>query len=110
MTTTPPPLDFDHLPGFEIPTKHKEAIRQVHWFGYVPISMIVVRYKLRESSIRRILSYDYPERKRRNRTGPTFLLLDAQVDNIIEYCSESWEHRIIKYDVLRTELGLKCSV
>jgi hypothetical protein len=51
--------------------------------------MITVRYKLGESSIRRILSYDYPERKRRNRTGPTFLLSDAQVDNIIEYCSES---------------------
>jgi hypothetical protein len=27
MTTTPPPLDFDHEKGFEIPTKHKEAIR-----------------------------------------------------------------------------------
>ena len=110
MTTTPPPLDFDHLPGFEVPTKHKEAIRQLHWFSHVPISMIAVRYELGESSIRRILSYNYPERKRRNRTGPAFLLSDAQVDNIIEYCSESWEHRIIKYDVLRTELGLKCSV
>jgi tRNA splicing ligase len=72
--------------------------------------MIAVRYELGESSIRRILSYDYLERKRRNRTGPTFLLLNAQVNNIIEYCSESWEHRIIKYDVLRIELGLKCFV
>jgi hypothetical protein len=27
MTTMPPPLDFQHLPGYEIPTKHKEAIR-----------------------------------------------------------------------------------
>jgi hypothetical protein len=72
--------------------------------------MIIVRYKLRESLIRRILSYDYLERKRRNRTGPTFLLLDTQVDNIIEYCSESWEYRIIKYNVLRTKLRLKYSI
>jgi hypothetical protein len=31
--TTPPPLDFDHKPGFEIPTKYKEAIRQLHSFA-----------------------------------------------------------------------------
>jgi hypothetical protein len=30
MTTTPPPLDFDHEKGFEIPIKHKKAIRQLH--------------------------------------------------------------------------------
>jgi hypothetical protein len=110
MTTTPPPLDFDHEKGFEIPIKHKEAIRQLHWFGHVPVSMLQVRYKLGESSVRRILSYDYPERKRPNRTGPVYLLSDAQVDFIIEYLSESWEHRILKYDVIHAELGLKCSV
>jgi hypothetical protein len=30
---TPPPLDFDHQPGLEIATKHKEAIRQLHGFA-----------------------------------------------------------------------------
>jgi hypothetical protein len=35
MASTPP-LDFDHKKGYEIPTKHKEAIRQLHWFGKVP--------------------------------------------------------------------------
>lgn len=74
MTTPPPPqLDFEHLPGFEIPAKHKEAIRQLHWFGHVPVQVLTARYKLNESSIRRILSYDYPERRRPNRTRPACL-------------------------------------
>jgi hypothetical protein len=30
MPPTTSPLEFDHKPGFEIPTKHKEAIRQLH--------------------------------------------------------------------------------
>jgi hypothetical protein len=110
MTTTPPPLDFDHEKGFEVPTKHKEAIRQLHWFGHVPIPLIMVRYKLGETSVRRILKYDYPKRRQPNRKGPAFLLLDAKVDEIINYCSESWEHRILKFDVICTELGLKCSI
>ena len=33
---TPPSLDFIHQRGFEILTKHKEAIRQLHWYGKVP--------------------------------------------------------------------------
>jgi hypothetical protein len=72
--------------------------------------MIIVRYELGKSLVRRILSYDYPERKRPKRTGPAFLLSNAQVDSIIEYCSETWEHRILKYNLLRAELDLKCSV
>jgi hypothetical protein len=70
----------------------------------------MVRYKLGETSVRRILKYDYPERRRLKRTGPAFLLSDAKVDEIINYCSESWEHRILKFDIIRVELGLKCSV
>jgi hypothetical protein len=35
MAASTPPLDFDHHKGDEIPTKHKEAIRQLHWFGKV---------------------------------------------------------------------------
>jgi hypothetical protein len=33
MPTTPPTLKFDHLPGFEIETEHKNAIRELHGFG-----------------------------------------------------------------------------
>jgi hypothetical protein len=40
MTTTPPLLDFQYLPGYEIPMKYKEAIRQLHWFGHIPVLMI----------------------------------------------------------------------
>ena len=46
MPTTPPRLDFDHQEGFEIPTKHKEAIRQLHNFANVPIGALESRYKL----------------------------------------------------------------
>jgi hypothetical protein len=66
-----PPLDFKHESGFEIPTKHKEAIRQLHWFAKVPICRLETRYKLGNSTIRRILSYDVPERVRLGRVGPT---------------------------------------
>jgi len=38
---TTPPLDFDHHPGDEIPTKHKEAIRQLYSFAKVPIKDII---------------------------------------------------------------------
>ncbi len=89
MTTTPLPLDFQHIPGHEVPTKHKEAICQLHWFGHVLVLMIQAQYYLNESSVCCILSFDYPERRRPNRTGPAFLLLDAKVDEIINYLSES---------------------
>lgn len=108
--TTPPPLDFDHKKGFEIATKHKEAIRQLHWFGKVPICALMVRYKLGDTTIRKILGYPAPERHRPNRTGPAFLLSNQQVDEIILYCGESWENRILQWPKLREELKLKCSV
>ena len=72
--------------------------------------MIQARYHLNESSVRRILSFDYPERRHPNRTGPAFLLSDAKVNEIIDYLSETWEHQILKYNVLRTELRLKYSI
>jgi hypothetical protein len=70
----------------------------------------MVRYRLGESSVRRILNYDYPKRRRPNRKGPTFLFSDVKVDEIINYISNSWEHRIINYNVLCTELELKYSM
>ena len=61
MPPSTPPLDFDHQKGDKMPTKHKEAIRQLHWFGKVLISQLKSRYKLGNSSIRRILRYNVLE-------------------------------------------------
>jgi hypothetical protein len=108
MTTTPP-LDFTHEPGFEIPTKHKEAIRQLHWFTKVPVCQLETRYKLCNSSIRRILSYDSPERARPGRVGLAKKLTDIKMDEVIKYCSENWQQRIMQYDVLIRELQLDCA-
>jgi hypothetical protein len=68
--TTPPLDDWHHEKGYEIATKHKEAIRQLHWFGKVPVCVLQRRYKdlagkpLGESTIRKILGYPAPERAR----------------------------------------------
>jgi len=86
--STPPLDDWHYKKGFEITTKHKEAIRQLHWFRKIPIYMLILRYKgLEESSIRKILGYPHPERRRPNRRGPAFLLSDQEVDEAIVYCS-----------------------
>ena len=90
MASTPP-LDFDHQKGFEIPTKHKEAIRQLHWFGKVPKLQLQERYRLGDMTIDWILAYEAPEQKRLNRIGKPKKLSDAQVDIIIEYCSENYD-------------------
>ncbi len=108
MATTPL-LDFEHKKGFEIPTKHKEAIRQSHWFGKVPICQLETRYKLGNSTIRRILSYDVPKRARPSRVGPVQKLTDAKIDEVIEYCSENWEQRTMNYNALIGELQLDCA-
>jgi hypothetical protein len=52
----------EHLPGYEIPTKHKEAIRQLHKFAKIPVEALIARYSLGKSTIVKILSYDQPER------------------------------------------------
>ena len=109
MAPRTPPLDFDHQPGDEIPTKHKEAIRQLYGFAKIPISQLETRYKLGNSTIRRILEYDAPERARPGRVGPAQKLTDAKMDEVIEYCAENWEQRIMKYDDLIRELDLSCT-
>jgi hypothetical protein len=86
---TPPPLDFMHKKGDEIETRHKEAIRQLHRFGKVPVCALIARYKLGETTIRKILGYSTPSRRRPNRQGPAFLLSNARVNEIILYCAES---------------------
>ena len=107
---TPPPLDFQHKKGYEIPTKHKEAMRQLHWFGKVPVCALMVRYKLGDTTIRKILGYPYPERQRPNRKGHAFLLSDREVDEAIVYCSQRWETRIMNWWKVREELSFACSV
>jgi transposase len=107
MPTTPPPPEL--LPGYEVPTKHKEAIRQLHGFAKIPIEAIMDQYKLSKSGVRKILDYEAPERARPTRTGRPRKLNDLQVHEIIEYCSQSWEHRILDYTRLRQELDLACS-
>ncbi len=98
---TPPPLDFDHQKGCEIETKHKEAIRQLYWFAKVPKLQLQGRYGLGESTIRKILTYDYPERTRPNRKGIE-KLSDRDMDIIIEFVSENWVNRVLKWvDVVR---------
>jgi hypothetical protein len=67
----------DHLPSFEIPTKHKEMIRQLYGFVKILIKDLMDRYKLGESSMRRILKYDAPERARPIRTARWHLLDDT---------------------------------
>jgi hypothetical protein len=108
MASTPP-LDFKHDKGHEIPTKHKEAIRQLHWFGKKPVCQLAERYKLRESTICRILSYDTLERARPRRVGPAQKLTDLKVNEIIEYCAKKWENQIMVYDELIRELKLPCA-
>jgi hypothetical protein len=109
MAPSTPPLQFDHLPGQEIPTKHKEAIRQLYGFAKIPIWRLEKQYKLSYTTICRILTYDEPERARPSRIGRPQKLTDTKVNEIIEYCSENWEQRALNYEALVIELKLDCT-
>lgn len=110
MPTTPPPLVFNHATGFEIDTKHKEAIRQLHGFGEKLTAELMGRYKLSKSTIHHVLAYDVPERARPklSRTSRPQQLTDAKVNEVIEYCAKNWEQRIMDYQALIDELKLDC--
>ena len=69
----------------------------------------MARYRLGKSTINRVLSYDQPERSRAGRTGRPTILSDSRVDEIIEYLSESWNTRILKYFEVVEELKLPCT-
>lgn len=58
MATSTPLLDFDHKKDDEIPTKYKEAIRQLYQFGKVPKLQLQERYKLGNIIINYILAYN----------------------------------------------------
>jgi hypothetical protein len=105
---TTPPMP-EHIPGDEILTKHKEAIRQLYKQAKFMPSHLAVLYNVRESSINRILRYDQPERARPGRTGPAYKLNDAQVNWIIEYLSEIYQRRVLNWVLLHDELGLSCT-
>ncbi|KAF4632149.1 hypothetical protein G7Y89_g5977 [Cudoniella acicularis] len=75
------PLVFNHAPGFEIETKHKEAIPQLYAFGKKSIEEIMEHYGLSKSTIIQILGYPALERKRLARTGrPTQLYAGGRGD------------------------------
>ena len=61
MPSTPPPLDFNHKPGFKIAIKHKNAIRELHGFSEKTIEELIARYKLTKSIIHYVLDYEHPE-------------------------------------------------
>jgi hypothetical protein len=88
MTTTPPIHNWHHEKGYEIPTKHKEAIRELAAFGNKSVKQLANRYKLRQLSIRRVLNYKAPERARPEQTGRKALLSDRKLDEVIKYYSE----------------------
>jgi DDE superfamily endonuclease/Transposase len=67
------------------------------------------RYKLGRSTIHRVLECDTTTRARPTRTGRPPKLSDVRVNEIIEYCSENWEHRILDYEAIVKELGLECT-
>ena len=46
MTSTPPIHNWDHEKGYEIPTKHKEAIRELAAFGKKSVKELANCYKL----------------------------------------------------------------
>ena len=88
MPPATPPLDFSHLPGEEIKTKHKEAIRQLYSFAKILVKLLITRYKLKRSIIENILQYDTPERTRITYTRRPSLFTNKQVNEIIEYVLE----------------------
>jgi hypothetical protein len=61
---------------------------------------------LGNSTIRRILAYDKPERGKEGRKGAPQKLSNARVDEIIEYFSENWDNRVLDYTHLVKKLKL----
>jgi hypothetical protein len=64
---TPPMLN--HIPGYEILTKHKEAIHQLYKFAKMGLQSLKGYYTLTHTTISKILQYDVPKRARPTRTG-----------------------------------------
>jgi hypothetical protein len=110
MTNPVTPPMSPRLPGEEIKTKHKEGIRQLYRAAKWGLQQLEGYYDLGESTVRKILSYDVPERVRPTRTGRPRESLNAQeVRDVIEFNSTNHETRELNYIQLIRELKLKCS-
>jgi hypothetical protein len=98
------------LLGEEIKTKHKEAIRQLYKFAKIGLQQLEGYYDLGDSTIRKILSYDVPERVRPTRTSRPRESLNAQeVCDVIKYVSTNHATRELGWVQLRNKLKLTCS-
>jgi hypothetical protein len=104
MPSTAPSLEFEYQLGAKIPTKHKEAIRQLYGFAKVLVELLMTWYKLGRFTIEKILRYDALERTRITRTGRPSSLTATKVNEIIEYVSKSWKHRVLDFALLHNEL------
>jgi transposase len=100
----------DHVPGKEILTEHKEAIRQLYKQAKFIPAHLAVLYNVGESTINRVLRYDQITRERPTRTGRPHLLNDVQINWIIEWLSETYRQRTLNWVKVHDELGLECSV
>jgi hypothetical protein len=81
-------------PGEEIKTKHKEAIHQLCKFAKISLQQLEGYYKLGNSTVRKILQYNVPERVRPTRTGrPRESLNVHEVHDVITYICTDYTTR-----------------
>jgi hypothetical protein len=86
---------LNHLPGEEIHTGNKEAIRQLYKQArFMPLYLLIL-YNVGESTINRVLCYDQITRNRPTRTGRPYLLNDAQVNWIIKWLNKTYKQRTL---------------
>ena len=100
----------EYQPGDEIPTKHKEAIRQLHRQAKIGATQLAKTYKSARSSVYRIWEYDAPERARPSRIGVPRTLNNNNIQAIIVYISELYNHWKLDLQSLHDELELEYSV
>jgi hypothetical protein len=88
-----PPMSA-RKPGEEIRTKHKEAIRQLYKFAKIGLQPIEGYYNLGDSTVRKILSYNIPERACSIYTSrPRKSLNIQEVQDVIIYISTDYTTR-----------------
>jgi hypothetical protein len=86
----------DHIPDYEILTKHKEVIRQLYKFAKIGLQQLEGHYDLTYTTIRKILEYDVPKRMRLTCTSrPQESLNVQEVRDIIEYISTNHSIRVL---------------
>jgi hypothetical protein len=86
---------LDYVPGDEILTEYKEAIRQLYKQAkFMPLHLVVL-YHVGELTINRVLRYDTTHCARPTRTTRPYLLNDVQVNWIIKWLSETYRQRTL---------------